>query len=257
MVTGADAPESKNRFLQTVWKALGRAEPLLHMPDRVTLKTTLPRQEEKLRTVLARAEARRPRLLGRLEDNARSAGWEVHRVGSHNEAALLVGQIARALRVRRAVRSTDGVFQRTEVDRALRGAGATSVVLAADRRRRRSDLRPLAWGADLGISGVEYAIAETGSCVVVAQKGVARLTSLAPPAFIALVEADQVLENLDDLLAVRRLEHLRTRGRTSTSMVLISGPSKTADIEFTLTTGVHGPGRVYLILIDQGAHRPT
>jgi len=70
-----------------------------------------------------------------------------------------------------------------------------------------------------------------------------------PPAYVALVEPEQVLESLDDLLAVRRLEYLRGRGTQATAMHIVSGPSRSADIEQTLTIGVHGPGRVYMVLI--------
>jgi L-lactate dehydrogenase complex protein LldG len=245
-----EEPESKQPFLQMVREALGRSEPLLYTPDHAPLKAKLPRQQEKVRTVQARNEARRPVLVARLMETAAKAGWNVHGVASHDEAALIVGDIARGLRARRVVRSTEEVFRRVEVDRVLRNARITPVVLVSGRQRRRSDLWPLASGADLGISGVQYAVAETGSCVVVPRRGIARITSLAPPAFIALVEEDQVLENLDDLLALRRLEYMRGRSRTPNYMTLISGPSRTADIEFTLTTGVHGPGQVHLILIS-------
>ena len=249
MVTTAQLPSGKEAFLRQVRKALGRSEPLLHTPDYPPLKTAIPRQQEKVRTVQAKVEARRPLLLSRLVEQAAQAGWQVHRVASYNEAALMVGEIARKLKARRVVRSSEEIFRRVEVDLALRSARINPIVLASGRQRRRSDLRALAWNADLGITGVDYAIADTASCVVLPRKGVARLTSLAPPVFVALVEAEQVLESLDDLLALRRLEHLRTRGRTPFFMTIISGPSRTADIEFTLTTGVHGPGEVHMVLI--------
>jgi L-lactate utilization protein LutC len=239
----------KEAFFSRVRQALGRDIPLAHTPDHPALKTALPRQQEKVRTVLAKVEARRLSLLPQLAERAAGAGWHVHRVASYNEAALMVGEIARKLNARRIVRSSEEIFRRTEVDMALRSVRVAPIVLASGRQRRRSDLQPLAWKAELGIVGVDYAIAETGSCVVTPRRGVARMTSLAPPALIALVEAEQVLESLDDLLALRRLEYVRSRGRTPLSMTIISGPSRTADIEFTLTTGVHGPGEVYMVLI--------
>ena len=240
---------ARESFLQRVRLALGRQEPLTHAPGHPPLKTTLPRHQEKVRTVQARAEARRPLLIPRLLEGAAQAGWEVHRVSSSNEAALMVGEIARRLRVRRAVRSAQEIFRRVEVDRALRGAGVSPVTLASGRQRRAADIRRLAWEADLGIVGADYVVADTASCVLIPRKGLARLTSLAPPALVVLAEAEQVVESLDDLLALRRLEYLRTRGRMPHIMTLISGPSRTMDIELTMTTGVHGPGQVFLVLI--------
>ena len=249
MTTRPEVSERKEPFLKAIRNALGRTEPLLYAPDHPSLKTSLPRHQEKVRTIQAKVEARRPMLLGRFAEAATAGGWRVHRVATHNEAALMVGEIASGLGVRRAVRSAEEVFRRVEVDRALRTAKVTPVVLASGRQRKRSELRALAWGADLGITGVDYAVADTGSCVLVPRRGVARITSLAPPALIVLVEADQMVESLDDLLALRRLEHLRTRGRTPAYMTLISGPSRTGDIEFTLTIGVHGPGHASVVLI--------
>lgn len=249
MQAGVQESAAKELFLQMVREALGRNTPLLHVPDHPALKTTLPRHQEKVVTIQAKVEARRSALATRLMETATAAGWHVHRVASENEAALMVGEIARGLGARRAVRTNEDVFRRVDVDLALRSARIAPIVLAAGRQRRRGELRALALQADLGISGVEYAVAETGSCVVVPRRGVARMTTLTPPALVVLVEAAQVLENLDDLLAIWRLENLRTRGRMPNYMTLVSGPSRTADIEFTLSTGVHGPGRAYLILI--------
>ena len=249
MTSMIQAPPDKEAFLGNIRAALGRPEQLLHTPDHPPLKTALPRQQEKVRTVQAKAEARRLLLVSQLVDRATKTGWQVQRVSSYNEAALMVSEIARKLHARRVVRTSEEIFRRVEVDLALRSARMTPIVLASGQQRRRSALRSLAWNADLGVSGVDYAIAQTGSCVVIPRKGVARLTSLAPPAFVALVEPDQVVESLDDLLALRRLEYQRTRGRTPVSMTVISGPSRTADIEFTITKGVHGPGEVHLILI--------
>jgi len=184
-----------------------------------------------------------------MAERAAEGGWHVHRVASHNEAAVVVGETARLLKARRVARSTEEIFRRVDVDRALRGGRINPLVLATGRQRRRSELASLGLEADLGITGVEFAIAETGSCVVVSRKGVARITSLAPRAYIALVEAEQVLGNLEELMAMRRLEHMSYRARMPNYFTLISGPSRTADIDFTMATGVHRAGEVHHVLI--------
>jgi L-lactate dehydrogenase complex protein LldG len=72
----------------------------------------------------------------------------------------------------------------------------------------------------------------------------ARLISLLPPAHIALVRKDRILTGLDELFALVP----KPSDRTS-SMVLITGPSRTADIEQILVRGVHGPGRITVIAV--------
>ncbi|MCH7654720.1 MAG: lactate utilization protein [Chloroflexi bacterium] len=245
----AEEHPNKAAFLQRVREALGRSDPLLHMPDHPTLKAALPRQEEKVRTVRARIDVLRAQNLKKLAETATAASWHVHGPIAVEEAAEVVAGIASGLRAKHVVRSTEDVFRRVNVDSALRRSGISPTVLAAGRSRGRSALKGLAFEADLGITGVSYAIAETGTCVVTPRKGIARLTSLAPPAYIALVEADQVLGNLDEYFALTRLVYQKSRGRTPTYVNFISGPSRTADIEQTLTIGVHGPGVVHMVLI--------
>jgi L-lactate dehydrogenase complex protein LldG len=100
--------------------------------------------------------------------------------------------------------------------------------------------------ADIGISSADYAIAETGTLAVFARAGQERVISLVPPVHIAVLAADQVLPDLFDLfgeLAQRKPEELPS------NVALISGPSKTGDVELELTTGVHGPGHWHVVIV--------
>jgi L-lactate dehydrogenase complex protein LldG len=100
--------------------------------------------------------------------------------------------------------------------------------------------------ADIGITSVSYAVAETGSLVVASRAGQERLASLLPPVHIAIVERSQIVPDLFDLFAI-----LGTQIDTGlpTNIAFITGPSKTGDIELTLITGVHGPGKWHVIVI--------
>jgi L-lactate dehydrogenase complex protein LldG len=100
--------------------------------------------------------------------------------------------------------------------------------------------------ADIGITSASFAIAETGSLVMISRPGQERLASLLPPVHIAVVERSQILPDLIDLFA-----ELKRAGYDSlpSNVALINGPSKTGDIEMTLTTGVHGPGKWHVIVV--------
>ena len=102
--------------------------------------------------------------------------------------------------------------------------------------------------ADIGITGVDYAVAETGSCVIFARKDVSRLVSLLPPVHITVVRRDQILPSLDELFTMCRAEFLASD--YSHYVNIISGPSRSADIEQTLITGMHGPRDAYMIVLD-------
>ena len=103
------------------------------------------------------------------------------------------------------------------------------------------DLRQFAATADVGISGADAALAETGTVVVSSGPGCSRLTSLMPPVHIALVPAACLTSDLFTWMAEQKPP-------LPASVTLISGPSKTADIEQTMAVGVHGPGRFIAVL---------
>ncbi len=94
-----------------------------------------------------------------------------------------------------------------------------------------------------GLSGVLAAVAETGSLVLTAQTQAQAGASLLPGIHLAVVRKEQILPTLEMALRLA----IEPRGATT---VLISGPSRTADIEMTLTIGVHGPGRTVVFLCE-------
>jgi L-lactate dehydrogenase complex protein LldG len=102
--------------------------------------------------------------------------------------------------------------------------------------------------ADLGVSGVDYLIAETGTVVLASRPEQPRSLSLLPPVHIALAQRGQLLDDLFDLFAA-----CGDGQELPSALSLITGPSKTGDIELRLVTGVHGPGTLHVVLIDPAA----
>ncbi len=240
---------NKSAFLKKVREALGRTHPILHAPDHPPLKSNIARQREKVRTIVARNDARMLTNINRLMEKASFASWNVHRVESYEDAAATIARVARSHKVKNVIRSSEEIFKKVDVDKSLRSVGAPPTILASSRTRRRGQLKSIAFKSEMGVTGVGYAIAETASCAVIPRKGVARLTSLAPSVLILLVETEQILENLDDFFAITRLKRMESRSHGPNYYNFISGPSRTADIEQTLTVGVHGPGEVHMVIV--------
>lgn len=92
------------------------------------------------------------------------------------------------------------------------------------------------------VEHVDGAIAETGSLICASSNRRALQSSLLPNHHVAIVKADTIFETLDDFFG-SLTPHLPT------NITLISGPSRTADIELTLTIGVHGPEQVTIIVV--------
>jgi len=126
----------------------------------------------------------------------------------------------------------------------LRECGVTSLPGVQAGITNSDALRAVCSTAVCGISGADYGLADTGTLVMLSSRQEARLISLLPPAYIALVARERLLTGLDELLTI-----LPRPAEQTSSMVLITGPSRTADIEQILVRGVHGPGEIHVVVV--------
>ncbi len=112
-------------------------------------------------------------------------------------------------------------------------------------RMGRETLRRKFFEADIGVSGVNFAIAETGSLLLVENEGNGRMSTTVPPVHIAVTGIEKVVENLRDVVPLLSLLTRSATGQAITTYVnVISGPRK--DDEFD------GPKEVHLVLLDNG-----
>ncbi|MEX1016085.1 MAG: lactate utilization protein, partial [Phycisphaeraceae bacterium] len=173
---------------------------------------------------------------------AQAVGMKVHRVKLEQVVPRL-RELLGQLEARRVGVAGGAVGERLELelDAALQADGI-----------RQADWDALPnmgsqYDLDAGITDVHAAIAETGTLVCCAGPQSSRGLSLVPPAHIALVRTSDIVPDMIDYWA-------RLKGMPNTelpsSQVFITGPSKTADIEGELVTGVHGPAAVHILLID-------
>jgi L-lactate utilization protein LutC len=144
-----------------------------------------------------------------------------HLVHSMQDARVILGQIISELEAKSYIRSMDMTIDDLLLD--------VTIPLAV----KQSD-------ADLGITGVRCAIAQTGTLVLTSDTG--RLASLLPMNHVALVRAEQLVPTM--------VEAFEKYMDIPTAWVQATGPSRTADIEQTLEIGVHGPGVVHVIMIS-------
>lgn len=103
-----------------------------------------------------------------------------------------------------------------------------------------------------GLTGAEAAFAATGSLLLASGLKTPRTASLLPLHHIALVPLTRLYANLETWLAEMRMGNLDTWVRSKPNLTLVTGPSKSADIEMILTLGVHGPKFLHVILFDDG-----
>jgi len=239
----------KDEFLSSVRRALGRdATP--PDPPYPRLEDTLSGLEAEAAAVHRRLAEDRTVLLDRLARMAQLGGWNVYRSTGYEEAVAYIESLAASLGVDRVVRTGQEVFEQVPVDGALRDLGLSVTTVVQGEARSRESLRQEIVAAGIGITGADYAVAETGSVVLLARQGLGRLVSVVPPVHVALVRPQEVLATLDDFFLLRRLEYHRAGGEMGSYLNFITGPSRTADIEQTLVVGVHGPKEVHLVLLE-------
>ena len=103
--------------------------------------------------------------------------------------------------------------------------------------------------AEIGISAVDVAIAESGTLVMLHGPNRPRLASLLAPTHLAIVRLSQIVRGLGEALTRLHQGYPNLFADTS-NLTFITGPSRTADIEMTLTLGIHGPKALHVIVIN-------
>ena len=209
---------SRDSLLNTIRAALGRSAGQ-GVPDPPPARIVVPQaeMEDRIASMRVRIEA----LAGK---TARAATTE--------EACAIV---ADAIAGKTAVASNSPF---------LAECGITQLPTVHSGILDREELREACASADVGITSADYVLADTGTLVMIASPREARLVSLLPPAHIAVVPKDRILTGLDELFSL-----LPDPAGITSSMVLITGPSRTADIEQILVRGVHGPGQIMAVVV--------
>ena len=179
-------------------------------------------------TVVRRVARDQADLVSLFAAKAQSVGMRVTRVAEGDLDAVLANLLETRGKTVVAARDT------SLAARANAAAGA---------RLAPSDNDDILFDCEVGVTDVDCAIAESGS-LVISTNGRIRNAWITPPIHIAIVRASQVVADLVDLF------ESRADALDAASTTVITGPSKTADIEGVLVTGVHGPAAVEIVLVD-------
>lgn len=207
------------------------------------LRARLQRADEQAQTVERTEEDR----VARFRERAETAGAVVMRADTPADVAVLLEtylQSAAAIIV-----SDDDIVRSSGLEQALRGSsGGVQLrrVTDADLRRETDDWKHAYASADLGITAGIAGIAESGAVVIAASENESRSVSLLPHTHVVLLRERDIVPSLPAAATVlRRL----VQDGGSSAVTLVDGPSKTADIEKVLVTGVHGPRAFVIVLI--------
>lgn len=184
-------------------------------------------------------------LLAQFTDACERVGGQVHHLGSTAEVVRLIREVSPDGAQPVVLSWSADALPLNELHDALAvgDVEVLSPVVRPDREGHAEDLARLD-RATVGLTGAVAVLAETGSVVVMSGAGRPRLASLLPPVHVVLVSRAQLVPSLGAWLAAQP-----GRPAEAANCVVITGPSRTADIEMTLTRGVHGPRAIHIVFV--------
>jgi L-lactate dehydrogenase complex protein LldG len=177
-------------------------------------------------------------LFPEFEKRAKAVSGEVFRVPALAEAREALIRLAESVQAKKAVVVESPLQRAAGITEALRSRGI-AVYSGPEEIAAHADT------ADMGISGVEFGIAETGS---VFQDGYAiatRLVTILPPLHVVFLPSANIVPGITEAFEII------AKNFDQGYLGFITGPSRTADIERVLTIGVHGPGRFAIVAVDE------
>ena len=183
-------------------------------------------------------------LAGRFQSEITRIGGRFHYATNAESVCAYIEQVAEAERAKTVICSNGRVADEFGIANRLAAKG-----IAFINDQTENDIVINAARAQIGVTGVDYALAETGSLVLLARAGQPRSVSLLPPVHIALIRPEQIIRGFDELFELLRADFEATGVKSA--VTFITGPSRTADIELTLVVGVHGPQQLHAVLIDR------
>jgi L-lactate dehydrogenase complex protein LldG len=183
-------------------------------------------------------------LVNRFSQNLTLQGGVVHRATGTKALLKTLGDILLAEGVRRAVLSSDEAVRSLDLPTWGKDKGLALVPVRA--LKDQPAYREAVFQADAGITGGDFAVAESGTIVLFHNKDQARLLSLAPPIHIVIVPVERVVPIYE-----RVIEAAYGRETPPSQICFITGPSASADIQATPFKGMHGPQKLVVILVDR------
>lgn len=190
-------------------------------------------------------DATTEQLLAQFKQELEALTGHVHVLDDVEDTAVTILKILAQHKSKRIIAWDDTALDLPNLQAILQEAGITieDARLPMDENGRKAQLSQID-EVFVGLTAVHGALADTGAIALLSGKDRGRLASLAPPVHIALVKREQLYPSLPAFLTA-----INDQIPDSSNLVFIAGPSRTGDIEMTLSIGVHGPGEVHVIVL--------
>ena len=237
--------DEKGDFLKNIRSALGISAMEIRSQEQCTAVFQQANDTDILEKIRYRTHVEKQALLQVLGENCAQLNLGMHIVESNSAAADTIVEIVRSTTpefssVRQIIQHDHPDLVELQLWKKLAGESLQiHTSYSAD-----PEVREKTIASYIGITAPQWVIAESGTIIQFTESGQPRSTSLVPSIHIAVFPLKKLLASLTELYALLRKEP------PGGSFTLISGPSKTADIEAHMVHGAHGPREMHLLVID-------
>ena len=216
------------------------------------LRRTVRPGERKLEHSIEKSPCRSKIPARDLEQSLSSAiemlGGHFHRARTEDEVTRILCRLIQAADARKVAVLLDDDLGKIPFEQAVQDTNAT--LISYSEPEIEDSWENVTAGlkdVEMGVFTVFRALAQSGTMVLKGNAGLSRAISLIPPIIVGILDKECIVADLGDVFS-ELIDKEELPSRPGDWMVCISGPSRTADIEATLTTGIHGPGETHLIV---------
>ena len=240
--------DGQRHFLNRVSAALGRQTGQRPIFDDVFAPTVTPEDKKVLARIDRRTAAGHRKLCGQLDQQARLLNAQVRM--EKDPAAVTKAVVALATDIEPEFGSEKRVamWRHPLIDAMQLTEALAPHRIRVDTPARRPDVKDRVAKACMGVTSADYCVADSATLVLKTRSDQARSVSLLPTVHVAVIEMNQILADLKELYVMLQKDLQKGDGLTN-CLTMITGPSKTADIEATLVHGVHGPKNLHIFVI--------
>jgi len=194
-------------------------------------------------------------LVARFSTELNAVSGSVYRLESGklqfvDELATGIADICRSTGVTKVALSGSSWLAEIALSDQLKARGLSSFITDQSGSSGHEELVAQLADCGAGVTAVDYAIAETGTIVLTSDEPNALLVSLLPTIHIAVLRPSQISGSLADVISKLNVERVGPN-QSCRSASFITGPSRTSDVELTLSIGVHGPKELHVIIVDE------
>ncbi|MFC4770164.1 LutC/YkgG family protein [Effusibacillus consociatus] len=227
--------QKEQALLQRIANRLGRKEPLTEKPKREVVGAPDFWREFQLS-----GEEK----IERFCESWRALTGVAEVVGSEEEALAVLRRWLEEENLKRVIRWDHPALEQMGIDQAL---GKNGIIVDVWGRGEQRSMKEIASEAEAGITWVDYAVADTGTLCLFSSRGKARSVSLLPPVHISIFRAEQLVTRIGEVMV--KIDQMNRENGLPAGINFITGPSRSADIENDLSIGVHGPKKVFALII--------